>query len=673
MAIEQTGEQSGGSAADAESDGTDAKESEAKADEDEEADDDVEVVVVTGSRIPRQPGEMDRHVVTYDRFDIEASGATTFEEFLRDVPQSVNAPSSNGAAFAGSFGSVSNYFAAAGVNLRGLGERVTLVLIDGRRTARGGILGEATDINQIPMSKIERVEVIFDGASAIYGADAVGGVVNIITRKDYEGVDVRLYHSEPQDGGTVTRSVAFGGTHAWGLAKSGSVTVSYERLTRTKLNGDERNLRFRTSDFVSPYSWPPNISSGTGWVEIGDEVLWLRLPLYMLDADGNPVPYGDPEGVTPVHRTNLPEGSDGDVSLEDFYGLEYREGSRPEAGLSLMPARHDDSVRVRLRQELTERLELSGAISITRGDSYALQSNHNQNFKLDQYRINWRGPLGSPYSPFPGASWFYAEFDFLPDVERFTEKEMLNGHFALAGRFGDNWEWELAASRSSSENNGLQLNRLNTSWVGCLESPFERWCGPDQAEARVQMLNPFILPYFGLESEEEFVDLFIIPARATASESTDTQYDVMLRGALFKAPGGDAQALLNVSRRAEATYLFDDAGGLNADPWLGLIPVSGYYNNEMTRDTDSVSFELNVPLFGPDNALSFVRGLDVTFSGRYDDVTSGGGRIREREWVPGTGYTTNFDMPVTPEDAITGLVGGLRLAAGRLAESARKC
>ncbi|MCY3839917.1 MAG: TonB-dependent receptor plug domain-containing protein, partial [Gammaproteobacteria bacterium] len=231
---------------------------------DDDEDDDVELIVVTGSRIARQPGQMDRQVTVYDRFEIEASGVTTVEEFMRRLPQSFNAPSSNGAALEGNlFGSTRNYFGAAGVNLRGLGERTTLILIDGRRTARGGVLGEATDINQIPISMIERVEVLFDGASAIYGADAVGGVVNVITRKDYQGVDVRLNHSVPQGGDAVETSVSVGGTRSWGNENRGSVTVSYEYLTRDPLDGDDRDLQFATGASVDdpPYGWPPNIQA----------------------------------------------------------------------------------------------------------------------------------------------------------------------------------------------------------------------------------------------------------------------------------------------------------------------------------------------------------------------------------------------------------------------------
>ncbi|MYA15284.1 MAG: TonB-dependent receptor plug domain-containing protein, partial [Gammaproteobacteria bacterium] len=345
---------------------------------DDDEDDDVELIVVTGSRIARQPGQMDRQVAVYDRLDIEATGAGTLEEFMRRIPQSFNAPTSNGAAFAGTFGSTSNYFGAAGVNLRGLGERATLVLIDGKRTARGGVLGEATDINQIPLSMIENIEVIFDGASAIYGADAVGGVVNVITRKDYQGVDASITHNQPAGGGTADTIFSLGATRSWGDANTGSVTVSYEYATRDPLNGDERELRFATSTTVDepPYGWPPNLQASPRYDFATND--FIPVPLFLLDADGNPVPVGDPTGVTEVFRSRMPDDSDGMLTLADFKGLEPVPGSFPEAGLGLLPGRDDHSWRVRMRQELTDTLAVSGSVSLTTGDTYVLESNQNR-------------------------------------------------------------------------------------------------------------------------------------------------------------------------------------------------------------------------------------------------------------------------------------------------------
>ena len=630
--------------------------------EDDE-EDDVELIVVTGSRLPRQPGQMDRQVAVYDRLDIEATGAGTLEEFMRRIPQSFNAPTSNGAAFAGTFGSTSNYFGAAGVNLRGLGERATLVLIDGKRTARGGVLGEATDINQIPLSMIENIEVIFDGASAIYGADAVGGVVNVITRKDYQGVDARITHNQPAGGGTADTIFSLGATRSWGETNTGSVTVSYEYATRDPLNGDERDIRFATSTTVDepPYGWPPNLQA-TPRYDFANNT-FTPVPLFLLDADGNPVPVGDPTGVTEVFRSRMPDDSDGMLTLADFKGLEPVPGSFPEAGLGLIPGRDDHSWRVRMRQELTDTLTVSGSVSLTAGDTYALESNQNRFLIAAPLSEGWQGTTGTPFTPFASQVQFWAEFDFIPDVERFTEKEALTANLALDGRFGEAWEWEVSAYRATSENRGLHLNEMDGGRLYCVGNPFAGQCEEDP---RLGTLNIFHLPYFGLSSEEEFVDVLVVPDSRTTNESTDTEYEFTVRGPLFEAPGGAAQTLVSVSRRAEVTYLFDESRTIEGDS-LGAFPNAGgsgqgfdiAYENEMSRHTDSLAAEINIPLFGRDNARPGLNGLDLTFSARYDDVRSEGGVIRDQEssCCPYQ-VTVLSETPVTLEDPVTAWSAG---------------
>ena len=598
-----------------------------------EEDEDVETMIVTGSRLERQPGQIDRQVTVYDRGEIEASGVTTVEEFMRRLPQSFNAPTSNGAAFSGSFGSTGNYFAAAGVNLRGLGERATLILIDGKRTARGGVLGEATDINQIPLTMIERIEVIFDGASAIYGADAVGGVVNVITRKDYEGIDLGIVHSRPQAGGAAESRVSFGGTHSWGDAQKGSVTLSYEYLTRDALNGDDRDIQFATSTVVDEpaYGWPPNIQSSQVYDFVTRQ--FVQVPLFLLDADGNPVPVGDPSGVTEVFRTRMPDNADGELTLADFKGLQDEPGSRPEAGLGLIPGRDEHAMRLGFRQDLAKDMVLSASVLYRWGDTYALESNQNRFMITEPLSQGWQGLSGSPHTPFQGPAQLWAEIDFLPDVERFTEKEAVNLSLALDGRINETWEWELSASRASSQNHGLHLNEMDGGTLYCVGHPFAGQCEED---SRLATLNPFHLPYFGLASEEEFIDVLVVPDSRTINESTDTAYEFTVRGRLFTAPGGPAQSLFNVARRSEATYLFDESGTIEGDSDAGVFPTLGerLYDEEMSRHTDSLSAELNVPLFGPDNARPGLQGFDVTFSARYDDVRSEGGIVTTQEFIP---------------------------------------
>lgn len=150
----------------------------------------LEKVEITGSRIKRVDIEGALPVTVISRQEIEASGATTVAEFIRLVPF----------ASTGNFRpqSGSSAQSLAEINLRGLGAERTLVLIDGRRAAKGPMIGDRVDLNIIPMAMIERVEILLDGASAIYGSDAIGGVVNFITKKNFQGIELMAGASRPR-------------------------------------------------------------------------------------------------------------------------------------------------------------------------------------------------------------------------------------------------------------------------------------------------------------------------------------------------------------------------------------------------------------------------------------------------------------------------------------------
>ena len=146
-------------------------------------------IEVTGSRIKRAAIEGSLPITVIDRADIEASGDISVADFLRGT--SFNSFGS----FRPQSGSSAQSF--AGLSLRGLGEERTLVLIDGRRAPVAPMLGQAQDLNIIPMAAVERIEILLDGASAVYGSDAIAGVVNIITRSDYEGAEITYGRSFP--------------------------------------------------------------------------------------------------------------------------------------------------------------------------------------------------------------------------------------------------------------------------------------------------------------------------------------------------------------------------------------------------------------------------------------------------------------------------------------------
>lgn len=151
-------------------------------------------VQVTGSRLNRTDIEGALPVTVIDREAIELSGENSIADLLRNTTfNSFGSFRPQSGSSAQNFGSVS---------LRGLGSNRTLVLIDGRRLPKSPFEGTGQDMNAIPIGAVERIEILSDGASAVYGSDAIGGVINIITRKDYDGVELSYTYTDPErDGG----------------------------------------------------------------------------------------------------------------------------------------------------------------------------------------------------------------------------------------------------------------------------------------------------------------------------------------------------------------------------------------------------------------------------------------------------------------------------------------
>ncbi len=169
-------------------------------------------IEVTGSSIKRLEGETALPVQVITREDIDKTGVTTAAELLRTITAN-SAPLGDGASITDG---TSGQRGFNGANLRGLGVSSTLVLLNGRRLANFASPGDnaGVDLNNIPAGALQRVEVLKDGASAIYGTDAIGGVINFITRKDYQGVDLGAFASATQEGGagkrTATLSAGYG-------------------------------------------------------------------------------------------------------------------------------------------------------------------------------------------------------------------------------------------------------------------------------------------------------------------------------------------------------------------------------------------------------------------------------------------------------------------------------
>ncbi|WP_454259633.1 TonB-dependent receptor plug domain-containing protein [Pseudoxanthomonas mexicana] len=189
-------------------------------------------IQVTGSRIKRTDIETAAPITTITRADIEAAGELSVSDFLRNnVYNSFGSVRESSGSATGS---------QATINLRGLGSAYTLVLIDGRRmTNSGALAGGAANINMIPTSAVERIEILREGAGAVYGSDAIGGVVNIILRKDYEGMNVTASYETSADAGPDGNTLSVSG----GISSDrGNVTFVLDHQQRNMMyNRDIRD------------------------------------------------------------------------------------------------------------------------------------------------------------------------------------------------------------------------------------------------------------------------------------------------------------------------------------------------------------------------------------------------------------------------------------------------
>jgi iron complex outermembrane recepter protein len=196
---------------------------------------DLDEITVTGTHI-RGTTNSPSPVLVFTRDDIDAAGANTIQQFLQSLPQNFGSVSAN--TIGADAGRGTNNVNGSAPNLRGLGAGATLVLINGHRVAPGNIDGSFVDISMIPLTAVERIEIITDGASAIYGSDAVGGVVNIILRTKFDGAETRVQYGSVTDGSSHNVTVGQTVGTDW---TGGSGVLSYQYFDQTPLSAASRD------------------------------------------------------------------------------------------------------------------------------------------------------------------------------------------------------------------------------------------------------------------------------------------------------------------------------------------------------------------------------------------------------------------------------------------------
>lgn len=303
----------------------------------DEKETEVEELVVTGSRIRNSKLVTPITVITQE--DIKKRGFSSAEDIIRSLPQNVstmNSVRSVTQPVAGSGVRASGVQGDVFANLRGLSEGATLVLINGKRTAgSAGVSGNAFNIANIPAASIERVEILTDSAAAVYGSDAIAGVINIITRKDYVGSSTSVRYENAVNGGNKYQLNEHIG-YSWG---TGNITATLSREEQQPI--DARKTGFVTEDYR----------------------------IYGFPLDSRSDRYSSPGNVDGFG--SLPLGFDG---TEDWTIADLSPANFEDARSSFIPVEYSsqtetDSVNIEFRQELSDGMELFSSMRYTQRDT----------------------------------------------------------------------------------------------------------------------------------------------------------------------------------------------------------------------------------------------------------------------------------------------------------------
>ncbi|MEN5118865.1 TonB-dependent receptor [Luteimonas sp. TWI662] len=222
----------------------------------------LDTIQVTGTRI--RGGTTPSPVVVIGSGRIQEEGFADLGEVIRSVPQNFGGGQNPGVipfTVSGAGAQNTNLSGGSALNLRGLGADATLTLLNGRRMAYDGI-SQAVDISAIPVEAVERVEIVADGASAIYGSDAVGGVGNVILRRDFEGVTFGAGYGRSDEGGLTTREYSATAGHIW---STGGVIVTYKDVTADPIYARQRAY---TQLLREPYTLYPGSDLRSGLVSL---------------------------------------------------------------------------------------------------------------------------------------------------------------------------------------------------------------------------------------------------------------------------------------------------------------------------------------------------------------------------------------------------------------------
>ncbi len=661
-----------------------------------EADADSRDIIVTGSRIKRDPNDSALPLQILTNEDLLREGINSPEQLISLLSTNGNGAdnlASNADVTSGAQRGTNGLSAA---NLRGQGSASTLVLLNGRRVAAHGLTGSAVDVNQIPFAAIERIEVLKDGASAIYGTDAIGGVINFITKTDFTGVALTGFTDFTERGDAniyrISGTVGYGDLDEQGFNVMAAVSYSTNQAltgaSRDFVNGNQpgRGLSIDTrgTPIATVFAINPNaLFSPTGTL-LGGTTGATSLP-------GLLIPGTTTRATGGVNVLDLPGGAGCD-SIDG--GMAYDEllWATPAARFACAW----DTGRAAVLQQPLQTLTYYGRATVNLGEHQLFaevtgsDADSAKRFSNNQYSANNTTlPLAYPLNALTAPTYnsiynqLVAVFPVIAanygkpiayrwrclacgNREYVTNTTTLRAALGAEGPLWGDWDYRTGASYARSESSsllgtGYSFRGIFPSAAAAAASgvagavsggidPRAPTAPGATAPGIVGLLNSGILNPFSIQqSPAALAGLQAISAQGTTlygGRYSVTQFDGSISGSLFALPGGMVQVALGVDYRRE-TYSF------NGSP-AAVLGTPDIFNvafdnvNALTpkhRNVRAAYGEILFPIFDM---------LEVTTAARIDDYSGFGStinpkisaRFRPVDWLTFRGsYNTGFRVP----------------------------
>lgn len=603
------------------------------------SDQSIEEVIVTGSRIRRDTFSSAAPMEVVLTEAAAPRGITDVSSLLQTTTVAAGAPQVTAAS--SSVFVENGGLGASTLSIRGLGPNRTLVLLNGRRAGPSGVQGGVSsfDLNAIPMTAIERVEILKDGASSIYGSDAVAGVVNIITKKD-DGAEFDAFYSAPeQSGGEQTRlSGSWGKTFERGRVRATADYNKIEIMQRRdrEFFACEEDYTFdpetgERADLIDPRTGQflcNDLPWGHVWVydyaaEVGDGTTNVGVPPFLLqyDFDGLLSANGLPPLAAPTNPNHMttPPGwfpiRQGDVLSDSLYDAQH-----PLHGTqTLVPENEAMTLFLEGEYDLTDNITAYSEVLLNRRETVDVSYR-----QIWTYIYNYdSADLGFASDPFSagwtGAQWLsplsitdHADQEVTVDYTRFVA--------GLTGEtlpFMEDWSWDLSFQYSKSDGEYVNDRVLKDA----LELPFFR-TGSCVGETTPISNRPcvdiqWLDPEFLTGDIPQGVKNYLFDVETGNTEYTQWSVEGFITGDMFEMPAGSVAGAIGFHYREDE--ILDTPGPITLAGNAWQDDAAGITAGD--DRTYAVFGEIDIPLLADRPLVEF---LDFNASARFTDVDSYG-------------------------------------------------